>query len=390
LIGGAPAELVGSLTGLSQGRFPVAAKATYAQGRAATNIFARAGAAVVAVQDAKVIRKTPTAIRIRDAYGNTYTYARLAKVARSYELPARTPVSETTRVAGRQPRAALSSAADTLPKTKQRLFAHPPAPAHHTLAGTHTRALRVGSRIAGGTVLGRIGGARPHVRFAIKPAGKGTPYIDPKPILDGWKLLERTAIYRARGTNPLLTPDAKNPSIGQILLMTKAQLQKRVLTDPAITLYPGGAQDIRTGQIDRRVLASLEFLSASGLKPTVSSLKNNHGLMTASGNISEHSSGNAVDISQINGVPILGHQGPGSITDITIRRLLTLQGLLKPHQIISLMSYQATDNTLALPDHNDHIHIGYRPDAITILKPIQWTKLIDRLTHIDNPSLDTR
>ena len=42
----------------------------------------------------------------------------------------------------------------------------------------------------------------PHVHFAIQPAGRGAPKIDPKPILDGWKLLEATAIYRAAGKNP--------------------------------------------------------------------------------------------------------------------------------------------------------------------------------------------
>ena len=42
----------------------------------------------------------------------------------------------------------------------------------------------------------------PHLNFAIRPAGRGAPKIDPKPILDGWKLLEATAIYRAAGKNP--------------------------------------------------------------------------------------------------------------------------------------------------------------------------------------------
>jgi len=56
--------------------------------------------------------------------------------------------------------------------------------------------------------------------------------------------------------------------------------------------------------------------------------------------VGEHSFGDAVDIAKINGIPILGYQGPGSIADLTIRRLLTLQGAMKPHQIISLMTYQ--------------------------------------------------
>jgi hypothetical protein len=172
-----------------------------------------------------------------------------------------------------------------------------------------------------------------------------------------------------------------------------------VLTDPHVDIYACGRQDIRSGSIDRRVLATLEFLSASGLRPTVSSLCCGHGFYTSGGNVSEHSSGSAVDIAAINGIPILGHQGAGSITDMTIRRLLTLQGTMKPHQIISLMTFDGADNTLSLPDHYDHIHVGFRPEfdpnskqgrqVSQILKPKQWIKLIDRLGKIDNPKVLT-
>jgi hypothetical protein len=55
----------------------------------------------------------------------------------------------------------------------------------------------------------------------IQPAGSGAPYIDPKPILDGWKLLGATAVYRATGVDPFFGPNAKKPTIGQILLMSK-------------------------------------------------------------------------------------------------------------------------------------------------------------------------
>ena len=50
------------------------------------------------------------------------------------------------------------------------------------------------------------------MQFEIRPAGRGAPRIDPKPILDGWKLLESTAIYRAAGRNPFFGPDAKSPT----------------------------------------------------------------------------------------------------------------------------------------------------------------------------------
>ena len=120
-------------------------------------------------------------------------------------------------------------------------------------------------------MLGRIGTASsaktPYVRFEIRPAGRGAPRIDPKPILDGWKLLESTAIYRAKGKNPFVGPDAATPTIGQILLMSKETLIQRVLADPRIQIYDCGRQDIQAGAIDRRVLATLEFLVASGLQP---------------------------------------------------------------------------------------------------------------------------
>jgi hypothetical protein len=214
------------------------------------------------------------------------------------------------------------------------------------------RRLKVGSKVIGGTILGRIGttaaSVAPHMLFEIRPAGRGAPRIDPKPILDGWKLLESTAIYRAKGKNPFFGRDAETPSIGQILLMSKAELEERVVENPRVEIYSCGERDIRGGRIDRRVLASLEFLAASGLRPTVTSLQCGHSTYTASGNVSHHSSGNAVDIAKINGTPILGHQGKGSITDLAVRRLLTLQGTMKPAQIITLMKYEGTDNTMAM------------------------------------------
>jgi hypothetical protein len=95
----------------------------------------------------------------------------------------------------------------------------------------------------------------------------------------------------------------------------------------------------------------------------VTALECGHSFLTTSGNVSEHSSGDAVDIAAINGTPVLGHQGEGSITDDVVRNLLQLQGLMDPHQIITLMTYPGADNTLSLPDHANHIHVGFRPMA---------------------------
>ena len=200
-----------------------------------------------------------------------------------------------------------------------------------------------------------------HLQFMIRPAGKNAPYIDPKPILDGWKLLEATAVYRAAGKDPFWGPGAKNPTVGQVLLMSKDQLTNRVLADPHVQIYACGRRDIQAGLIDRRILAVIEFLSASGLDPTVSGLQCGHCLTASTGVDAAGATGSSVDISKINNIPIQGNQGSGSITDITIRRLLTLQGTFRPNEIVSLMSYKGQTNTLRLPDHANRIQVTYTP-----------------------------
>jgi murein DD-endopeptidase MepM/ murein hydrolase activator NlpD len=503
LIAGYPPDFVGSLTGLTEGRFPVAARAKYADDaaeraararvkagqnaarviessptRRGIDIYSREGAPVVATNDGVVRKigysaKTGRYLVLQDVYGNQYTYSQLGSVQRMYPVPkadakpdtanaaaaiaanavtAKDPKPTLPASAGSHSRSAATTAVNAPKKQrvaakpasrpapaaapsvtyKARLFAHPQRPAARRAGGldqvfdgqtggkqyttydnffagkvglnssnSTLQRLRKGSKVIAGTVLGRVGKTdpqkAPHLYFEIRPAGKGAPKIDPKPILDGWKLLESTAVYRANGKNALYG-ETSAFSIGQVLLMPKSLLQKRVLADPRIDIYPAGRGDIKAGQIDRRVLATLEYLAESGMDPTVSSLKSGHSEMTSSGNVSEHWSGNAVDIAKVNGVPILGHQDRGGITEQTVRRLMLLQGTMAPHQIISLLSLGA--NTMALADHNDHIHVGFHPlygdnaklgsQTAAILKPGQWDNLVERLRTLPNPVVPTK
>jgi Transglycosylase SLT domain len=490
LIAGVPADLVGSLTGLTEGRFPVYARARYAddlqerealrrvkRGQNAANvvesrgdrrsiqIFSRRGAPVVATNDG-VIKKIGRSKRLgryvvlQDVYGNRFMYAQLESIPRYYPVPKQDaadpqraakaikanddsdPKPTAPASAGRQiddsdsqPRAGSrgSEAPQASVPIKERLFAHPNHPLARGEGGleqvldakarreggfetykayfsrpfgmnakdVRMRRLKKGSRVIGGTILGRIGqtvpGKASHLHFEIRPAGKGAPRIDPKPILDGWKLLEATAIYRASGRN-VLYGDEGGLGIGQLLLLPKPQLERRILADERIEIYDCGRQDIRSGQIDRRVLATLGYLAESGLRPTVTSLKCGHGFYTSTGNVSHHSSGNAVDIAKVNGIPILGHQDQGGITEQSVRRLMHLQGTMRPDQIISLL--EVGGPTIAMGDHADHIHVGFRPllgenrklgkQAFAVLKPGQWSDLLSRLRRIDNPVVPTK
>jgi hypothetical protein len=452
LIRALPEDLVGALTGLTQGHFPVAGAASYPREDARRRdivIAARPGARVVAANDGivkriGVSRRLGRHVVLQDVYGNTYTYAGLGSVAPVHPAPRpgapahgeaaethdehRDPRPSRPATAGLQPApAARRSDAPRTPTgggarvrvAKARLFANPARPRAFRAGGDRQlvqqatdlpegakvssystvplprhgvvlRPLRAGSQVLGGTVIGQAE-RDGRLGFAVRPAGDGAPAVDPKPVLDGWRLLDSTHAHRGRA---LRAAALRNPSIGQLMLMTKQQLIRRVLSDPRIDIYGCGRRDVAVGAIDRRVLATLAYLAASRLSPRVSALECGHSYYTAAGGVSAHSSGNAVDIAAINGKPILGNQGRGSITDRAIRRLLTLQGSMKPNQIISLMKFEGTDNTLSMSDHHDHIHVGFDPrnggrtsrsTPAAVLKPGQWVRLMDRLGRIDNP-----
>jgi hypothetical protein len=422
--------------------------------RRSINIYSSLNAPVVAVNDG-VIKKMGQSDRLgnfiilQDAYGNRYTYAHLGEIAKDHPVPRQNdlsakdfqltnpdrdaaPSQPATAGDNSQSKAAGKSAAKATPAPenteglRSRLFALPQrsgnaanngvagqldqllgraVPGYETFKSALApsfdqktmvlKPLKVGSKVTGGTVIGRVGQpdqAPPHLNFAIRPAGRGAPTIDPKPILDGWKLLETTAIYRAADKNPF----ADNPTVGQVLLMSKSALQQRVLNDPALQIYACGRQDIASGQIDRRVLAVMEYLVAKGYRLTITSLKCGHSYLTSSGNVSAHSYGSAVDIAAVNGIPIEGHQGPGTITEAVIKDLLLLQGTMRPAQIISLMDLGPP--TFILPDHYNHIHVGYTFTTAgssikqlgQILKPEQWQRLIQRLGQIQNPKVPAK
>ncbi len=435
-----PSDLVGSLTGLTEGaHFPIAADARYADdisaraalkssttdtrsyGNAAEvisssptrrgiNVFSREGAPVVAVNDG-VIRKLGSSpklgnfVVLEDTYGNRYTYAELGKVVRGHRMVVTSAGKERQLPVESQdlrprlralPERAGAREGETSPKAGSGAAASTAqAPVQRAVPAPTDGRLRVGSKVIAGTVLARVaaarGGVDPHINFAIRPAGRGAPRIDPKPILDGWKLLEATAIYRAKGKSPF----AARLSGAGVLLLSKEALQQRVLADKGLSIYPCGRNDVATGQIDRRVLAMLEYLRAKGFELTITSLKCGHSFLTSSGNVSEHSTGDAVDIAVIDGVPVTGHQGPGTLTDQLIHDVLQLQGPMQPHQVISLEDLPG-ETSFALPDHFDHVHVGYYALAggsplggqfPAMLKPEQWQRLIRRLGEIENPNV---
>jgi Transglycosylase SLT domain len=368
-----PESTVASLTELALARPPVEAKVIEHSDKGAA-LRAQPGALVSAPRAGRIVKmgrneRLGRYVIFADTAGNRYTIGGLASVADRH-VAVGTPRSLEARTSSGKP-------------VKQRLFANPRRPASYgsggdrqlqrgqrptTLQGYLVRReglrlrdlvvkqLRPGSRVLDGTVLGQAGDEP--LRLEIRPAGKHGPRIDPVPVMRQWRLLDRAAGDWAEA----LRGDAA-PAEASLMRADSANLARRVLDDPRIEIYECGRRDVAAGLIDKRVLSTLVLLADAGLRPTVSSLQCGHGKLTSSGNVSEHFTGDAVDISAINGVPVMGNQGPGSLAEQAVRRLLLLDGELRPHQVISLMRFAAADNALAMDDHDDHIHVGFYADG---------------------------
>jgi hypothetical protein len=141
------------------------------------------------------------------------------------------------------------------------------------------------------------------------------------------------------------------------LMVHKEDLVNRVLHDGRVTIYPGGRQDLASDRVDVRVVVLIEYLADTYGQITVSCLISGHRLYARPGVISAHIYGRAVDIADLGGISIFGHQEPGGITERAVRAILLLPSELQPKQVISLLGLGGPSFPLA--NHNDHIHIGY-------------------------------
>ena len=229
--------------------------------------------------------------------------------------------------------------------------------------------LSVGTHVVGGTVIARMGaasgGVAAHLNFSIRPAGLGASQIDPKPILDGWKLLEATAIYRADGKNPF----SHNLGISGVLLLSKQALQQRVLADHNLSLPPCEGRAVASAHVDRRVLAMLEYLVAEGYRLKVSALRCRHARHASAAASAEHSSADSVNISAVDGVSLGGQRGRDSLTESVIKTVLRLQGAMHPQQVIAA-GRGPGGGSPAPRGQRSYVHIAYLPSfAVEYVSP---------------------
>jgi hypothetical protein len=245
--------------------------------------------------------------------------------------------------------------------------------------------LTVGSHVLAGTILGRLahttGSRRAHLIFELRPVGPGEAPINPRPFLDAWSQLETLELHRDSFNAPFFGPNLHALSVGTVLVASQVDIERIVLQDTHVTLPSCERTAIADGNVDRRVLATLEVLVLHGIDPTVS------GAWCATGahrplSAAILKTGYAIALSALDGQPAAG------VADVAIKALAGLRGDARPSVsertqpgqiVISFAPARAPEALAAAASFT----------AGFALSSTRWSQLDSRLVAIPEPRVPT-
>jgi hypothetical protein len=147
---------------------------------------------------------------------------------------------------------------------------------------------------------------------------------------------------------------------GGALLVPSVASVRELLRSPSLTLAHPGPQrgDLVRREIDRRLVAVLQAIVRRH-RVTITALKSDHSLYTASGTISNHAGGRAADIGVVDGERCDGsHAGACGRLALELARLPVPA---RPTELIYAFDADgpAADAFADPEDHGDHIHVGF-------------------------------
>jgi hypothetical protein len=116
-------------------------------------------------------------------------------------------------------------------------------------------------------------------------------------------------------------------------------------------------RDIQAGLLDQRVTGLLALMTKDH-QITITALRSDHSQMTASGNVSNHYYGRAMDIASVDGVSCTDTSPSAPCAQLGYA-LAELPPPLHPTELIYCFDLDGPGPAFALPDHCDHIHAGY-------------------------------
>ncbi len=300
LLQGTPPQLLSSIADLAEARFPVHAPSQFADGfpavpghpgrpLVATVIESAAGAPVIAVQDGTIIAIGHSAslgryVKLRDAYGDIYTYGELGSVATVYPVltphlqaardahlarVAATPGSSSRHgqvlaaaSAGVQPRSPISAGAvasglalgaaaalesASVPRIPTPLLrsrvhhSHPSVDTPEVFRAGHEdvslHPLQVGSEVIAGTVIGHLGTASPETVAAPAPSAEGSAAA-PGAAASAGAPGTATPGTSAPGTSASATPPPAVPTVSGPLTSMIFQIRPAGVGAPLIDPKP--------------------------------------------------------------------------------------------------------------------------------------------------------
>ena len=361
-----------------------------AQAPQLVELLSAPNAAVVAVQDGRIVelgssRKLGKYVILRDVYGDVFTYAGLGSIAPSYRLPKaphgagqgaarRTPRARhepTPSAAGERgtPASADAAASRRRPARRsgqghgrrrqlrrgglERIGARrhgqgapvrPPRQPGRARRRRERRAQdRAGARrgrrrpSAAAARIGRRRGHRARSRATCRaaPATATCASRSVRPATRARSTLARSS-RTGSSSRPRFTRRARRANRS---LLGATASEVLLFQEPARARGPVRSRHHHVGLLPPRSrLRGDRQARAGGARVPLAQRPEadgghaalRRGAYAVSGYVPADHIGDAVAITQINGIPIAGHQGPGSITDTTIRTLLTLPRRVRP------------------------------------------------------------
>jgi hypothetical protein len=322
----------------------------------------------------------------------------------------------------------------------QALAAAPPAgmltaPAAPSPAPGWT-SLKVGQIVWSGTPLGRVSdaGGQGVLGFALQPVGATAP-VNPLPFLASWSLraqvlhpsvpkpAAKSAAAAKKATAATATTAAPDPwanvlqaagipvpgvvrkvvpragagdlttwGAERMFLLSGPALAREVLDDRRVKLAQCLPLELSRDDIDRRLLAVLEYLTASGLDPTA----------TAGGGCSPKQPVLSLDITAVNGVSLLDGPDATSLGTVTVQRLASLPQGFVPSAVVS--DFGAAHHGSATRPKGIVVRFSapvagsarsgplagtasVRTAPVAALRETEWTQLSGRLNLLGNPGL---
>jgi hypothetical protein len=116
-------------------------------------------------------------------------------------------------------------------------------------------------------------------------------------------------------------------------------------------------RDIQAGMLDQRITTLLALMTRDH-QITISSLRSDHSMMTASGNVSNHYYGRAMDIAAVDGVSCTDTSTTAPCAQLGFA-LAQLPEPVHPTELIYCFDLDGAGPAFAMADHCDHIHAGF-------------------------------